>query len=67
MTTTTFNIFLLDINSEKSVIGLHFFFLISKFLEYQISVVILLIKCLKFKFLYSKIMHKKKVYESYSK
>ena len=38
MTTTSLNIFLLDLNFEKSIIGLHFLFLsfiLAKFLENQ--------------------------------
>ena len=54
MTTTSLNIFLLDVDLEKFIIGLHFLFMFSilvKFSENQRSIAISLIKRLNFEFL----------------
>ena len=51
---TSFNIFLLNVNFDKSTIILHFlltFFILAKFQENQKSITMTLIKCLNFKFL----------------
>ena len=53
-TTTLFNIFLLDVNFDKSTIGLHFlliFSILTKFLEDQKLIAMSSIKYLNFKFL----------------
>ena len=54
MTTTLLNIFLLDLNFEKSISGLHFLFIsfiLAKFLENQKLIAMSSIKYLNFKFL----------------
>ena len=53
-TTTLLNMFLLDVNFDKSIIKLYFlliFFMLAKFLENKKSVVMSSIKCLNLKFL----------------
>ena len=62
MTSTSLNIFLLNVKFSKFSIGLHFlliFSILAKFLKDQRSIIMSLIKCLNFKFLQFKIMHKK--------
>ena len=59
------SIFLLDVNFENLTIGLNVFIIssmLTKFQEDQRLIVMSLIKCLIFKFLFSKSMLKKKVY-----
>ena len=59
---TLLNILLLGVNFDKSTIGLHFLLISSiiiKFQENQRSITMLSIKCLNFKFLYFKIVHKR--------
>ena len=63
--TILLNIFLLDVNFNKPTIRLHFSFLsfiFAKFLSGQRSITSTSIKCLNFKFLWYKTMHKKLVY-----
>ena len=65
MITTSFNVILLDVNFDKFIFRLYFFFIYSilaKFLKDQISITMSLINYLNFQFLYSKIMHKKLSY-----
>ena len=53
MTTSSLNIFLLDINFDKSIIGLkflHIFSMLIKFQEYQRLIIMPSIKYLNFKF-----------------
>ena len=62
MTSTSLNIFLLNVKFSKFSIGLHFlliFSILAKFLKDQRSIIMSLIKCLNSKFLQFKIMHKK--------
>ena len=61
---TSLNIFLLNVNFDKSTIGLYFiliFSIFAKFLEDQRLIAMLSIKCLNFKILQFKIMHKNKL------
>ena len=54
MPTTLLNIFLLNVNFDKSIIELHFFFIsfmFAKFLKDQRLIAMLSIKSLNFKFL----------------
>ena len=54
---------LLNVNFENITIGLYvliIFFTLTKFQEYQKSITLSSIKCLNFKFLWSKVMHKNK-------
>ena len=54
MATTQFNIFLVDVNFDKSIIELHFFlisFMFSKFLENKKLITMLSIKYLNLKIL----------------
>ena len=56
------SIFLLNVNLENLTIGLHIFItssILAKFQVDQRSIAMLSIKCLNFKFLWSKFIHKK--------
>ena len=62
MALVPFYIFWLDVNFDKSTIGLHFLFIsfiLAKFTD-QRSIIMSLIKYLNFKFFWYKIMHQNK-------